>query len=155
MAGLFIFKRLSSSSDYTNVSKNKFIFIILALLGAFLLFFAGTITGRSSELRKSEGLAERITELHREDRDRQQRITELVGESIVAVDRARETTERIAVSSGAAKRNIREAIGLIEQAEQDYKNLQDDLNNLRASIVGIGSVNSKAAMEIEDDHRKD
>jgi hypothetical protein len=158
------------------VSKNKFIFITLSILGAFLVFFAGTVTGRSTELRKSEELAERIAELPREDRDRQQRIAALARESVDIVDRARETTaritviaresidtvdqakratERIAFSTGAARDVIREAIGLIEQAAKDYEKLQADLDSLCAGIVGIGSVNSQGDMEITDDHRKD
>jgi uncharacterized membrane-anchored protein YhcB (DUF1043 family) len=128
------------------VSIKTRIIIICIVVCVWVGIFA--IAMYNAEARTSQELTQRITELHRENRDRQQRIAILTRESINTVDRARSATERITSSAGAARKNIRDSIVLIEQAIKDYEKLQADLDSLRANIIDIGRVNNEDSMEV-------
>jgi len=87
--------------------------------------------------RDSKELADRYTELYRQDRERQQRIAELSEQCLRDVDLAREAADRIAANTSTIRGNIQSAINLIEQAINEKQSINRYLDSIGTGITDI------------------
>lgn len=118
------------------------VFIIGLLTGAGGSYFITRSVGTISNLdRERHRLDAEYNERQRIIDENQQSAIELVDESIRYVENARAINQRTGANAGAAISDLRTASDFIRQGIKEKQDIENELNNLRATLYNLRDIN--------------
>ena len=123
------------------------IIVILFIVAGFAAFFAGRYTERS--VGEIADLNQRYDQLNREYTERQRIVESNVSECIGYVESAREIAERTGENTIRAISNLQEAKSYIEQGIEERKNIEMELDRLRAALCRIRDMDRMEHTQID------
>ncbi|MDR2481149.1 MAG: hypothetical protein LBD07_02515 [Spirochaetaceae bacterium] len=131
--------------------REKIKLLILGSVFGVCTALVGSAIAGGSSAGEIARLTRRHDELNREYRERQRELASGLSECLGYVENARGIVERTGENAGRAISNLREASALIKQGIEERKNLEMELDSIRAGLYRLGGVGRDVSGQMNDE----